>query len=192
MNHADSPGEESVRPPHPLALALIERLRSRPGALVLEVGGGSGRNTAALEAAGYTVRGIDDGTDSCAAALSTHALLHGTPPSIAALLERIAARLERKAPLYTTFGSINDARYGEGERIEEHVFAPASGDERGVAHAFFDETRLRALLRERWTIESIEERAVDEIAGSWAHQERPLHGAMHWFVVARRQRDENG
>ncbi|HUA09530.1 MAG TPA: hypothetical protein VMA98_09670, partial [Candidatus Acidoferrales bacterium] len=72
---SDSP-EALSRPPHPLALALIERLRERPGAEVLEVGAGSGRNTPALIAAGLRV-GSEPARGPYAAALSTHALLHG-------------------------------------------------------------------------------------------------------------------
>jgi hypothetical protein len=28
---------------------------------------------------------------------------------------------------------------------------------------------------------------VDDVAGKWAHQRRPLRGAVHWFVVALRR-----
>jgi hypothetical protein len=185
MNDPHS-GKSQIGPPHPLAVALIERLRGRTGAAVLEIGRGSGRNTAALESAGFVVRNFDAEVEPCAGALCTHTLLHGTPASIAALLGRIAARLEPGAPLYATFGSVNDARFREGERIEEFVYAPVDGDERGVAHTFFNGPRLFALFGREWEIESMEERGVDRIAGSWAHRERPLRGAVHWFVVARR------
>ena len=71
---SDSP-EAVPRPPHPLALDLIERLRDRPGARVLEIGAGSGRNTRALIGAGLRVQAPPD-SGPYAAALSTHALLH--------------------------------------------------------------------------------------------------------------------
>jgi hypothetical protein len=176
------------RPPHPLAFALIERLRGQPGARVLEIGAGSGRNTRALAAAGLAVQTLP--ASDCAGALATHALLHGTQASLAALLAQIARALEPDAPLYATFGSVHDARYGKGQALEPHVFAPLDGDEIGVAHAFFDEARLRALLAPHFTVESIGETAVDEIAGSWAHPAAPLRDAVHWFVIAGARTDQ--
>lgn len=176
------------RPPHPLAVALMERLRERKGARVLEIGTGSGRNTRALSAAGFIVESYDDRPQpGYAAGLSTHALLHGTPDTVAQRLQRIAALLEPGAPLYATFGSVRDARYGEGERIAEHVYAPSEGDEIGVAHVFFDRSRLQALLEPQWIIESLDEAGVDAIAGGWAHPQTPLRGAVHWFAIARRR-----
>jgi len=183
-----SPRHEPLRPPHPLALELIARLKDSKSARVLEIGRGSGRNAAALDAAGYGVGNLDAPEPSrYDAALSTHALLHGTPQSIALLLTRIATRLHAGGPLYATFGSVRDARYREGTRIEEHVFAPVDGDERGVPHAFFDEVRLREMLEDEWIVESMREIDVDAIAGSWAHQLKPLERSMHWFVVVRRR-----
>jgi hypothetical protein len=179
---SDSP-HPAPGPPHPLALALIERLRDRPGAPVLEIGAGSGRNTRALEACGLRVL-QPPAAERCAAGLSTHALLHGTPASLAHELGAIAGSLERDAPLYATFGSVRDARCGTGEERELHVYAPVSGDERGVAHAYFDRARLEALLAPRFTIETMDETGVDAIAGRWAHTTAPLRGAVHWFVVA--------
>lgn len=180
----DSP-EAVPSPPHPLALDLIERLRDRPGARVLEVGTGSGRNTRALVAAGLRVHASPD--DSLfAAALSTHALLHGTPATLTRDLAMIANALEDGAPLFGTFGSTRDARYQTGTLVEPHVYAPESGDECGVAHVYFDESRLREVLAPHFIIESMHEVAVDEIAGKWAHQAAPLRGAVHWFVIARR------
>lgn len=184
----DSPQQQPLRPPHPLALELIERLRQRPGAPVLEIGTGSGRNRAALERAGHPVVDIAAAAAAPhAAAISTHALLHGMPAGIAGLLARIFDRLEPNAPLYATFGSVRDARYGEGERLDEHTFAPLDGDERGVAHTFFDEARLRAMLECDWIVETLEERAVDEIAGAWAHQTTPLKRSVHWFARLKRR-----
>ncbi len=181
----DSP-QHAARPPHPLALALIDRLQARPRAVVLEVGSGSGRNTRALRDAGFRVIGFDDSV-TAAAALTTHALLHGTPRSISGLLGQIAERVEPGAALFATLGSVRDARYGHGRFVEDHVYAPQDGDERGVAHAYFDEMRVRDLLKADWMLESLDEIRVDEIAGSWAHEKQPLHGAVHWFVVATRR-----
>ena len=70
-------------------------------------------------------------------------------------------------------------------RLDRSVVAAALWpDERGVAHTFFDESRLRELLARHFEIESLTEHDVDEIAGSWAHQHRPLNRAVHWFAIA--------
>jgi hypothetical protein len=61
------------------------------------------------------------------------------------------------------------------------------GDERGVPHAFFDETRLRELLDEWFVLETVEDRDADETAGDWAHREIPLRSSAHWFVRARKR-----
>lgn len=183
---------------HPLAQRVIECLRREGGCRVLDFASGSGRNGAALRRAGFTVVEVDDAaaasdaptssvSERVAAVLSTHGLLHGTAPAIAARISAIAAALEDDGWLCATFGSSHDARFGEGERIAGSTYAPTSGDERGVAHTFFNEEELRALLAPAFAIESLAEHAVDEVAGSWAHRERPLTGAVHWFVVAQKR-----
>jgi hypothetical protein len=100
-------------------------------------------------------------------------------------LERIAAALQAHAPFYATFGSTNDARYGHGSKIEPFVFAPQGGDEDGVAHVFYDRERLTASLERLFVIESLDETSVDAIAGRWAHEQRPLERAVHWFARLR-------
>ncbi len=189
-----SPPESDVRPPHPLAPELANRLRSRAGARVLELGRGAGRNTASLAGAGLNVFSVADDAvaefaaspGSFDAALSTHALLHGTPGTLASVLSAVANALRSQAPLYATFGSTADARYGAGTQIDEATFAPDSGDERGVAHAFFTEPRLKALLAPHFAIESLQQINVDDVVGSWAHRE-PGRGTVHWFVRALRR-----
>lgn len=186
-----------MRPPHPLALRAIERLRDRlPGLVrVLDVASGSGRNTAALQRAGFDVLAIDDDTamkagamrslhGAFAGAVSSHGFLHGTAAEVAERLDALAAHLEPDAVLAATFGSVNDARFGRGSKIDPSTFAPNDGDEAGVAHAFFTKSQLCALLEPEYEIESIEERGADEIAGKWAHRDAPLTGAVHWFVLA--------
>jgi hypothetical protein len=178
-----------------LAVRLIEHLRAGSAARVLEFASGRGRNTEALRAAGLTVVAVDDRTAGStapldglsgpfAAALSTHGLLHGTPRTIGATLAGIAGLLAKGGPLYATFGSVRDARFGSGERIDEFTYAAESGDERGVAHAFFDRGRLRALLEAHFAILSLEEHDAGRSAGHWAHSERPLSAAVHWFAAA--------
>lgn len=191
-----SPEHASVRPPHPLAVELIAVLGAG-GTRVIDFASGSGRNARALRAAGFEVAEIGDADATAltiertsgrfAAALSTHGLLHGTVEVIGALVEAIAAKLEPRGRLFATFGSVRDARFAQGLEIQRFVYAPLDGDERGVAHAFFDEPRLRALLEGRFALESVEERNADEIAGDWAHREKPLQSSAHWFVHARKR-----
>jgi hypothetical protein len=118
------------------------------------------------------------------AALSTHGLLHGDATTIARNVAQLARLLEEGGLLYATFGSVCDARFGQGERLDEFTFAPSGGDERGIAHAYFDRKRLVKLLRPDYDIQALEEYKVDELAGSWGHKERPLAGAVHWFAIA--------
>jgi hypothetical protein len=185
---------DTIATPHPLTKRLLERVRT---GRVLDFASGRGRNSAALSRAGLSVVAIDDATAESAtplsasdetfvAAISTHGLLHGSVAHVAAKLRAIAEHLESNGLLYATFGSSRDTRFGRGERIDEGTYAPTEGDERGVAHAFFDRARLERLLEERFAIEALEERGVDEVAGSWAHPQTPLSGAVHWFVVARK------
>lgn len=159
---------------------------------------GSGRNRAALRDAGFTVLAVDDAdaqsnrpmplqNAACAALLSSHGFLHGTRREIEDRLRRAAEWIARGGLLYATFGSTKDARFGTGDRIDASTYAPNDGDERGVAHAFFTGPELRALLEPDFAVEILEERAVDDVAGSWAHRQRPLSGAVHWFVVAEKR-----
>ena len=186
---------DTIAAAHPLARALIGRLGIRTDLPMLDFGAGSGRNTRALRAAGHRVVSVADSvaesttplagiTDRFAAAISSHGLLHGMPSAVADKVGAIAARLEPVGLLYATFGSSGDARFGEGERLDDWTFAPKDGDERGVAHAYFDRDRLIALLAPHFTVDSLEERAVDDVVGNWAHPQSPLRGAMHWFVIA--------
>ncbi len=186
-----SPEGEKLRP-HPLAELLIARLH--PGARVFELGGGRGRNTVALRAAGLAVTSIpDDATDADAqnsqvydGFLSTHGLLHGDPAQIATRIRRAAGALVPGAVFYATLGSKRDARFGKGRRLGAQTFAPQDGDERGVPHTYFDRAGVHELLDADFNIEDLTEPAVDDLAGSWAHSQ-PLHGAVHWFVRATRR-----
>jgi SAM-dependent methyltransferase len=181
-----------------LAERLIERLQRRPESRILDFGSGSGRNAEALRQAGFVVVTIDDraaesevpfaGIDGdFSAVLSTHGLLHGTSATIAAHVAAIAERIRERALFYATFGSRADARFGRGRRLDPWTYAPDGGDERGVAHAYFDRERLRALLEPRLEIESLDEHGVDGVAGAWAHRQAPLSGAVHWFAIARKR-----
>ncbi|MDQ2865390.1 MAG: class I SAM-dependent methyltransferase [Candidatus Eremiobacteraeota bacterium] len=176
------------RPPHPLAIALIERLNDRDDGPILEVGSGSGRNTRALQDAGFRVVTLDGPRSApCAGALSTHALLHGTRSEITGVLKEVAARLKPRSPFLCTFGSIRDARFGIGRHIETQTFAPLDGDEAGVAHTFFDAPQLREIFESFWNVESLEEHSVDTIAGAWAHSMAPLSGSVHYFAMLHRR-----
>jgi hypothetical protein len=196
-----SPPDDVFRRAHPLAASLIERLRSQSHARVLEIGTGSGRNTDALKAAGFSVLSIaDDRIEDFAArnagalidavgsfdgALCTHGFLHGSEATIGATVRHAADALKRGAPLYATFASVRDERYGKGTQLGPHTFAPESGDEQGVPHTYFDEPAVRELLEGFFAIESLREQNVDEIVGAWAHRERP-HGHVHWIAQLRR------
>jgi hypothetical protein len=195
----DSPeAKDTIAKPHPLAERLIERFGADARGRILDFASGSGRNERALRAAGFTLVAIDDATAASktpfagvtgefAAAISTHGLLHGTAATVAENLNSIAARLQPNGALYATFGSLHDARFGTGDRIDASTFAPADGDERGIPHVFFDRTQLLGLLDRKFIVESLDERGVDGIAGAWAHRDRPLRGAVHWFVVAQKR-----
>ncbi len=178
-----------LRRAHPLTISLIARLRAVPNARVLEIGVGTGRNTEALRAAGLQVDSLADGVQIPVhdnyydAALTTHALLHGTPGTIAASLGAIADTLKPGAPLHATFASTLDARFGKGQRISKHVYAAETGDEAGVPHVYFISEELRSLLEANYRVESIQETAADDIVGTWGHRE-PLRGVVHWFVRA--------
>jgi SAM-dependent methyltransferase len=181
-----------------LAAALIERLHAGGGIRVLDFASGSGRNTAALRAAGFAVVAVDDAAAAAAqplreisepfdAAISTHGLLHGTHDAIASRVSAIGERLRDGGLLYATFGSSSDARFGQGRRLGDWTFAPLDGDERDVPHTYFDRDRVLAMLAPYFDVEALEEVSVDEVAGRWAHSTKPLRGAAHWFAIARRR-----
>jgi hypothetical protein len=151
-----------------------------------------------LRAAGFIVVALEDAAAAAAqplheisepfdAAVSTHALLHGTHDAIAARVRAIAERLRSGGLLYATFGSSRDARFGEGRKLGDWTFAPLDGDERDVPHTYFDRVRLVAILEPHFDVESLEELGVDRIAGQWAHSSRPLLGAAHWFLKGRKR-----
>jgi hypothetical protein len=177
--------------PHPLAVRLAAALPR--GARVLVAGPGRGRSLPPLEDAGLSLtivtagdEELRDASGTFDGALSTHALLHGTPAAVA---RRIAALAERLAPhglLHATFGSCNDARYAAGIVYADGSWTPAAGSERGVVHASFDAAGLRALLH-GFDVERAEEIAVAEIAGTWAHGADDAAPSVHWFVEARRR-----
>jgi len=185
----------SVGNAHPLAERLIGecKLRHVTGA-VIEIGGGSGRNTRALVDAGIAVVTVPDATpytqlpggrDAYAAALSTHAYLHGTAAKLRAGFAELRRVLRRGSPVYVTLGSIKDARYGLGVPFDERSFAPGEGDEAGIPHAFFDRDGVIELLY-GFAIESMDEVDVDAIVGGWAHANEPIAGRVHWFITAHR------
>jgi hypothetical protein len=188
-----SPDSDIFRQAHPLAVALIERLRGLD-AYVLELGSGKGRNTRALHAAGLTVQSIADAdaqnfeprAQTFDAALSTHALLHGTPAIVAVMAGAAARALKAGSPFYCTFGSKRDARYGKGVEVAVDTYAPASGDEQGVAHAYFNDRDLRSILEPHFVIETLTEEHVEAVVGSWAHATRPV-GSVHWFLQAHKR-----
>ena len=202
MPPSSPPDDSSIRPPHPLAVALIERLASLPdGAappVILDFATGSGRNAAGLIRAGFRVVAVGDDAAQRVerasdvdggpfdAVVSTHGFLHGTAEDVARRVGTVAGMLRPRGLFYATFGSTADARFGKGRRLDASTYAPLDGDERGVAHAFFTGALLHEILSAHVLVERLEARGVDTIAGAWAHVDRPLENAAHWFAVARR------
>ena len=123
--------------------------------------------------------------EAYAAALSTHAYLHGPSAKLRAGIADLRRVLKRGAPIFITLGSFKDARYGLGIPFDERSFAPGEGAELGIPHAYFDRDGVIELLF-GFRIESLEEVEVDEIVGRWAHDDE-IAGRVHWFVEARRQ-----
>ena len=161
---------------------------------VLEVGTGSGRNTRALVAAGLEVVSVPDetpytqlpgGRDAYAAAISTHAYLHGTSAKLRAGIAELRRVLQPGAPVFLTLGSIADDRYGLGIPFDERSFAPGDGDEAGIPHVYLDRDGVIETLF-GFTVEHLDEVAVNEIAGAWAHAADDPARRVHWFVIARK------
>jgi len=123
------------------------------------------------------------------AALSTHALLHGTPEAVARAVAAVRNRLAPGAPFFATLGSTADPRYGAGERVAPGTFAAVAGPERGVPHAFFDENSARALFA-GFDLRALERTDAHESAGRWAHSEAEAASIIHWFVSAYRYRSD--
>jgi hypothetical protein len=120
-----------------------------------------------------------------AGALSTSALLHGTANAVGRSVAAVRLALRRDAPFFCTLGSTRDPRFGHGRRIDEQTFAPESGSEAGVAHAYFDESQLRALFG-GFEIDELHEGSAAETVGAWAHTNDEAATIVHWFVRARR------
>jgi hypothetical protein len=186
----------SAQTAHPLAERLIALAREHPlDGPVIEVGTGSGRNTRALVDAAIPILSVPDDTpytqlpgsrETFGAALSTHAYLHGTSAKLRAGIAELRRVLRPNAPAFITLGSFKDARYGLGIPFDERSFAPGEGAELGIPHAYFDRDGVIELML-GFTLESMEEVDVDEIAGRWAHaDDEEIAGRVHWFVVARR------
>jgi hypothetical protein len=186
----------STQGPHPLAAALIERYRASGwDAPVLEVAAGVGRNTQAFAAAGIPVVATRDDEpytqlpgdhDAYAAGFSSHGYLHGSTAKVRAGIAELRRVLQPGAPVYLTFGSIHDERFGFGEALDEWTFAPGDGPEMGIPHGYFDRDTIVELLR-GFTIESLEEVDATNIVGEWAHEpgEEP-EPIRHWLLIATR------
>jgi hypothetical protein len=215
VSFSDTPANLAEPTPHPLASELAARLApaSNPRALLLGIG--SGRNLAPLLGAGCRVDAIEDDPERAraaterlaamgavriararytgpypfagpyAGALSTHALLHGLPANVAAALGAVQNRLAAGAPFFFTLGSRRDPRYGRGHNPGPGTFVVETGSEAGVAHCYFDEAGVRALVA-GLTLEGLEERSAADTAGAWAHEPAESAAIVHWFVRARR------
>ncbi|MBC5798515.1 MAG: class I SAM-dependent methyltransferase [Candidatus Eremiobacteraeota bacterium] len=204
---------------HPLAHALAARLAARRGAWVCLVGIGNGRNVAPFLSAGLRVYAVDEDaarvagaaqtfasndhvriahacynepiarTERFAGALSTHALLHGTPPTVASAVQAVRARLTTGGLFFVTLGSVRDQRFGRGTRVADGAFALTEGREAGVVHSFFDEAGVRALFG-GFELEEVREDSAATTVGTWAHERDQSRDIVHWFVRARRACDQ--
>jgi len=179
------------------------------------VGVGSGRHIPPLSAAGFDVDVLEEdaGRASRAAerfgrveglrvfhgsyrnppdsfsgydgALSTHALLHGSPAQISSALAATGGTLREGALFHLTLGSAKDPRYGRGAMLDDFTWAEETGPERGVAHAFFDVVAASALLA-GWNVLELDERSAAETAGLWTHSPAETATIVHWFVRLQR------
>jgi hypothetical protein len=195
--------------PHPLVTALLDAVPA--GGRVLLLGVGSGRHVPPLLAGDLRIDVVDDEADRARAAaarfagdarvrieqarydsplpfdatydgaLTTHALLHGTPATIAAVLQVVSARMRPAAPFHLTLGSRRDPRFESGTALDDSTRVAADGAEAGIPHAYFDEAGARRLLS-GWEILSLEERSAAETAGRWAHAPSELASMVHWFA----------
>jgi SAM-dependent methyltransferase len=181
--------------PHPLAVELIARMRSEGvDGPIVEVGTGRGRNRRALEASGFVVAAIDDAVPYTqlplergrfAAALATHAYLHGATAKLRAGFAELARVLAPGAPAFVTLGSIEDARFGFGDELDEATFAPGDGDEAGIPHGYYDRHGVADVVRP-FTVVAADEVDVDAIVGRWAHDDPDdVGGRRHWFCRLR-------
>jgi len=119
-----------------------------------------------------------------AAAFSSHALLHGTTSDVARAVDAIRIRLAPGGAFVLTLGSKRDPRFGTGRAVAEDTFAPTSGSEANVAHAFFDAGGVRELLG-AFALEEMCEANAGEAVGRWAHEPREAESIVHWWVRAR-------
>jgi SAM-dependent methyltransferase len=213
VSDSDTTAGPAEPTPHPLALELAARLGAEALPRCLLLGIGRGRNLPPLLAAGAAVDAIEDDPERAraaivrfaasagvrvararyagphpfsgpyAAALSTHALLHGTPTDVAAALAATHARLAPGAPFFFTLGNKRDPRFGTGVPVAPDTYVDETGSERGVAHCYLDATGVNALLA-GFALEHLEERSG--AAGAWAHDAADAERIVHWFVRAHR------
>jgi hypothetical protein len=207
--------DETPHPLAQTLATLLRRTRSSAPRFAVVLGAGSGRNLPPLIGADVHVDLIEpdparaqavaarfdrepllrviraEYTDASVfaheyvAALSTHALLHGTAEHIAAMIGALAGVMAPDADLFLTFGSTSDPRFGKGTRIAAATWASPDGPEAGVPHTYFDEGTLRTLLR-AFDIISLDETPARELVGSWAHDDsQNTPGIVHWFAHAK-------
>ncbi len=213
MSDSDTTRGRAEPTPHPLAVELAARLAAEAPRRCLLLGVGRGRNLAPFLAAGIGVDAIEDDperaraailrfaetadvrvaqtayagpypvAEAYAGALSTHALLHGSPADVAAALAATYARLAPGAPFFFTLGNKHDPRFGTGAPIAPDTYVDETGSESGVAHCYFDAGGVDALLA-GFALERLEE--CSGAAGTWAHDSAEAERIVHWFVRAHR------
>jgi ubiquinone/menaquinone biosynthesis C-methylase UbiE len=201
-----------MAPPHPLA---IELARKKRGVRALIMGIGNGRNISPFVERDHTISAVDEDATKVASIkalhfprcssiqteyaalplldrsydllLSTHALQHGTDADVQAALAELARVAAPGARIACVLASTADSRYGKGLQIGPQCFAPASGDEQGVAHSYFTMDQARAMFEAFFRVDSCEEKNADATVGKWAHA--TARGFRHWFISGERLSD---
>ncbi|MFB6285839.1 MAG: class I SAM-dependent methyltransferase [Candidatus Bipolaricaulia bacterium] len=117
-------------------------------------------------------------TASFDALLSLFVIYHGTRAEVARRFEDVH-RIVRPGGLVLVnlIGRDHD-RYGRGQQLEPHTFAPDIGPDRGVPHRFSDRGEAEALLADFQLLK------LDELSSTQAGERH-----QHWQVLAKRMAD---
>jgi len=112
--------------------------------------------------------------------VAVNVIHHTIYDGFVATLDEIARVLVPRGLVLATIASKGNHKYGIGEKIDEYTFLTDSGAEKGIPHAFFDETDLRNMLADKYTI-----RELREVSGEIPEADRHLkkEGALdHWLL----------
>ena len=84
-----------------------------------------------------------------------------------------------------TIASKENHKYGNGKKIDGYTYITATGVEKGIPHAFFDEDDLYGILRGKYSVIKLE-RISGEIPDADKHMRKgtPLD---HWLILVERK-----